>query len=258
LIIPVLPIAAIPVLETFSYTFRQSDLFARSIVVFLIFVSAYVWIVFLNKRDAVRRALKDNRRFVAALERVGMPLEMSLQINTHAGPLRAVYEAALQELRRIFGSDGQSTETWARHGCLPRPLSTGEAELVRNAMQRTADAVLFELERGLGGLNTAVTVSPFLGLLGTVWGVMLTFTQMAAKAGRPDIRAMAPGVSGALLTTVVGLLVAIPALVGYNYLAQSVRRVAADMDCFAEDFLAQLRAERGREAEEFSVRRRVG
>ena len=81
-------------------------------------------------------------------------------------------------------------------------------------------------------LATAVSGSPFLGLLGTVWGVMDTFSGVA-MAGTPNLAAMAPGVSGALLTTVVGLLVAIPAMFGYNFLVTSLRAMIVQTDNFA-------------------------
>lgn len=253
-----LPVAAIPVLETFSFAFQKSDLFARAIVVFLLLVSTYAWIFMLNKWYAVRRARRDNGRFNDALVSAGSPLRFMVKMGAHSGPLHSVYQAGIRELTAVLGGDRGSLEKWARENALPRELSSSEGDLVRNAMQRAADSVLYQLERGLAGLNTIVTVSPFLGLLGTVWGVMLTFTQMAVRTGRPDIRAMAPGVSGALLTTVVGLLVAIPALVGYNVLTQIVRQIATEMDCFTEEFIVALRAETSRGESDFSVRRRKG
>ena len=83
-------------------------------------------------------------------------------------------------------------------------------------------------------LATAVSGAPFVGLLGTVWGVMETFADVA-KAGSASLAAMAPGVSAALITTVTGLLVAIPAMFGYNYLVTSVRGMIVEMDNFAAE-----------------------
>ena len=87
-------------------------------------------------------------------------------------------------------------------------------------------------------LSTAVSGAPFLGLLGTVWGVMDTFTGVA-MAGKPNLAAMAPGVSGALITTVVALLVAIPAMFGYNFILTSMRALILQM----ENFAAELESE---------------
>jgi len=88
-------------------------------------------------------------------------------------------------------------------------------------------------------LATAVSGAPFLGLLGTVWGVMDTFGDVAA-AGSANLAAMAPGVSAALITTVTGLLVAIPAMFGYNFLVTSIRAMTVDMDNFAAELSSEL------------------
>ena len=103
------------------------------------------------------------------------------------------------------------------------------------------DEEIIQIEQRLGLLSSIVSVSPFLGLLGTVWGVMLSFIGMAIE-GKADINAIAPGVSGALLTTVVGLLVAIPAVIGYNFLSSQVKICAVRMDNFAEDLLSYIKA----------------
>jgi biopolymer transport protein ExbB/TolQ len=83
-----------------------------------------------------------------------------------------------------------------------------------------------------------VSASPFLGLLGTVWGVMEAFGGMAAS-GSAMLSAVAPGISGALLTTVVGLLVALPSAIGYNLLTNKIRRISVQMDNFAQEFISE-------------------
>ena len=94
----------------------------------------------------------------------------------------------------------------------------------------------------MGLLGTIVSISPFLGLLGTVWGVMLAFIGMAQK-GRPDIGVIAPGVSGALLTTVVGLVVAIPSVIGNNFILSDVEKTTVEMGNFVENFIALVKLE---------------
>ncbi len=242
------PIAAIPILDTFAYAFRQSDFFARTVVVLLVVLSMISWIIMLEKIAAVRHAIRGNRRFLKSFYSIsGSPLQLALQLENFSGPLPLVYESAVKELMVALDLDPNFLDTYARKPSLPRPLSPGEIDKIRSALERTTDHVMFDLEKRLGLLGTTVTLSPFLGLLGTVWGVMLTFCQMANK-GRPDIRAMAPGVSGALLTTVVGLLVAIPAVVGYNLLTHALRRISVEMENFIDDFTAVLRVEAGKES----------
>ena len=98
------------------------------------------------------------------------------------------------------------------------------------------------IEERIGMLATAVSLAPFLGLFGTVWGVMIAFCGVAS-AGSANIQALAPGVAGALLTTVAGLVVAIPSLVGYNFLTQMIRKITVSMDNFSESFMARLKLE---------------
>jgi biopolymer transport protein ExbB/TolQ len=111
--------------------------------------------------------------------------------------------------------------------------------VVAVALERAVGESSLKLESQMIILATAVSGAPFVGLLGTVWGVMETFADVA-KAGSASLAAMAPGVSAALITTVTGLLVAIPALFGYNYLVTSVRGMSVEMDNFAAELTSAL------------------
>jgi biopolymer transport protein ExbB/TolQ len=110
---------------------------------------------------------------------------------------------------------------------------------VSAAMERAVGETALELESQMILLATAVSGSPFLGLLGTVWGVMDTFTDVAV-AGSPNLTTMAPGVSGALITTVTALCVAIPAMFGYNFLVTSIRGMIVQMDNFAAELASEF------------------
>jgi biopolymer transport protein ExbB/TolQ len=106
--------------------------------------------------------------------------------------------------------------------------------VVKTAMERTVGESALALEARMVMLSTVVSGAPFLGLLGTVWGVMETFGDVA-QAGRANLTAMAPGVSAALITTVVGLLVAIPAMFGHNYLVSTMRGMVVELELFAAE-----------------------
>ena len=110
---------------------------------------------------------------------------------------------------------------------------------VDSAMERAVGECSLKLESQMILLASAVSGAPFLGLLGTVWGVMDTFGDVAA-AGSANLTAMAPGVSAALITTVTGLLVAIPAMFGYNFLVTSIRAMTVDMDNFAAELSSEM------------------
>ena len=106
-----------------------------------------------------------------------------------------------------------------------------------------------KLESGLILLAIAVSGAPFLGLLGTVWGVMSTFGGIA-QAGSASLTAMAPGVAAALITTVAGLLVAIPSMFGYNWLVHNLRVLTVDLDNFAQELVSKMEIEYLRDEDE--------
>lgn len=224
------------------YAFQQSDWFARVVVFVLLSVSMYAWTLIVDKFRGVRRIARADRRFRNAFERRRGITDLAVGGEAPASPLREVYHGAMEEIREILGVGEETFETYCRRRDLSRGLTLLEIERVREAMDRVIATQIFHLQRDLGALGTITSVSPFLGLLGTVWGVMAAFTEMA-RAGRPDIGAMAPGISGALLTTVIGLLVAIPCVVAYNTLAGRVKTITADMDHLADEVIDDLRRE---------------
>ena len=124
-------------------------------------------------------------------------------------------------------------------GTSSQTLSEIQMSAIRNVSERTlADQALL-LENHMGLLATAATTAPFLGLLGTVWGVMDSFGGMVHK-GSAMLSDVAPGISGALLTTVVGLLVALPSVIGYNMLSDQIRRLCVQMDNFSQELVSDM------------------
>ena len=120
-----------------------------------------------------------------------------------------------------------------------RRLDEVQVSAIRNVSERTmADQALL-LENRMGLLATAASTAPFLGLLGTVWGVMEAFGGMAVS-GSAMLSDVAPGISGALVTTVVGLLVALPSAIGYNLLSDQVRRFSVEMDNFTQELASDI------------------
>ncbi len=118
-------------------------------------------------------------------------------------------------------------------------ITPAQMRVVGTAMERAVGETALKLESQMILLATAVSGAPFLGLLGTVWGVMETFSGVAS-AGSANLAAMAPGVSAALITTVTGLLVAIPAMFGYNYLVTTIRATIVELDNFAAELASEF------------------
>jgi biopolymer transport protein ExbB/TolQ len=121
-------------------------------------------------------------------------------------------------------------------------ISLKSMEHVKRLMENTVAQESLKLESGLILLAIAVSGAPFLGLLGTVWGVMDTFAGIA-RAGNASMAAMAPGVAAALVTTVAGLLVAIPSMFGYNWLVHNLRVRTVELDNFAQELVSKMETE---------------
>ena len=121
-------------------------------------------------------------------------------------------------------------------------ISRPSYEAYKVVMEEASGAEAMALEKGMIVLSTAVAGGPFIGLLGTVWGVMETFSGIAA-AGSASLSAMAPGVAGALICTVIGLLVAIPAMFSYNFMVTTIRHITQELDGFASRYANQLEHE---------------
>ena len=149
-------------------------------------------------------------------------------------PLAAVYLAAKNRIEAFHLVD-RATGT-------RRALSDAELEIVKSNVEQTIEDQLVKLDKSMIFLQTAVSASPFLGLFGTVWGITIAFTNLASQ-GKADISTLAPGVSGALLTTVIALIVAIPSLVGYNIITAAIRKMTVQLDNFAEEFHSRLKIE---------------
>ncbi len=187
-----------------------------------------VWVMF-TKAIFVVKADKDNRQF---LRRFRGPADDLLRLDSGAthpnSSLFRLYLGGLRELKKRNVGDADA-----------EPLSGASI----NAVKASVDADLVRETHTLNArmvlLTIAISGGPFLGLLGTVVGVMITFAAIAA-AGDVNVNAIAPGIAAALLATVAGLAVAIPALFGYNYLAARIQNISSDMQIFVDEFITRI------------------
>ena len=216
------------------YAFDHSDLMGQGIVILLTLMSIATWTLMLEKGIGLSRAYKGSRRFLEEFRRKRNVMALRNRAANDSSPVARVYESGFARLAQINGDETGGTISRSR------PLSELEIEVVRSTMEETVADQIVKLEDKIIVLMTAVSISPFLGLFGTVWGIMLAFTEMA-MAGKPDIQTLAPGVSGALLTTVLGLLVAIPSLIGYNAIAFYIKQLTVYMDNQVEEFANKLK-----------------
>ena len=188
-------------------------------------VAAYVMV---NKAIMIGRADRDNRVFLSQFRAAKHDL-LTLQGEYQHSSLCRLYKAGVRELdkRNVGGEKQQAPLSGASLDAVKAAI---DADLVRESHHLNAKMVL---------LTIAISGGPFIGLLGTVLGVMITFAAIAA-AGDVNVNAIAPGIAAALLATVAGLGVAIPALFGYNYLASRIKNISADMQIFVDEFVTRV------------------
>ena len=222
------------------YAFLHSDSVGKGIVVLLLVISIITWTVMVDKGLELRRARRFSQRFLAKFRgHQGSISSASLSREHFEGPLGDLYAAGVDKLNEFYESLSPGGDPWHRE---TGKLSEAQLSAIEAVLEREVSLQIEQLETRIGMLGTMVSLSPFLGLFGTVWGVMMAFCGIAV-AGKPDFFALAPGVAGALLTTVAGLVVAIPSLVGYNILNGSIRHLTNMMDNFTEEFMVRLKLE---------------
>ena len=217
------------------YIWDQATFEAKVIIIFLMFFSITAWSVMAYKAVQMRRAKKLNQYFTTEFKTQKAVLDLfDRRIQAEGCPLFAVYQAGSVELdTRLKSAAGEARK---------RHVSIKSMEHVKRLMENTVAQESLKLESGLIILAIAVSGGPFLGLLGTVWGVMQTFAGIA-QTGSASMAAMAPGVSAALVTTVAGLLVAIPSMFGYNWLVHNLRVLTVELDNFAQEIVSKMETE---------------
>lgn len=211
---------------------------AQVIIVILVIFSIFAWSTMAAKALQMHRAKRLNLHF--SHEFRSSPAVLAIydrRLAIEGCPLYAVYMDGCQDIDGRLKQPGGPRRT---------RLSIKAVEHVKRALEGAVARESLHMESGLVILSIAVSGAPFLGLLGTVWGVMDAFGGVAIKAqagGRADLAAMAPGVAAALITTIAGLLVAIPSMFAYNWLIHSLRVLTVELDNFAQNLASRLETE---------------
>jgi biopolymer transport protein ExbB/TolQ len=238
------------------FAFEKATTEGKITIGALIVVSIFSWTVIITKARQLYLARKMGRRFFKAYRDTRDPLEIARRGEEFDGaPAYELYYTGAEEteyqlknnpvqvVRFKSLSSGTPTATGVETDILARKITTkmsaSSFESVRVSLERAASSQALALEKGMIILSTAVAGGPFIGLLGTVWGVMETFSGIA-RANAASLTAMAPGVAGALIATVVGLFVAIPAMFGYNYMVTMIRAITQELDAFASEYATAL------------------
>ena len=212
--------------------FGETGWVGKGIVIILMGFSIVSWAMILLKYQFLRRSERESHAFLAAYRKTKNIDDLAKHAESKKySPLATLFLEGLRETESIIKSlpDGKVTEE-------ERPLISQEVE--RSLKITTQDEIVY-MERYLAFLGTTGTVGPLLGLFGTVWGIMDAFYGIGLK-GAGDIGALAPGLAAALINTISGLFVAIPAVIAYNYFADKIRDIAIRCDSFSMEFLSYL------------------
>jgi len=217
------------------YIWEQATPEAKAIIFCLLIFSIVAWFVMTSKAMQMRSAKLLNRYFTTEFRSQNSVLGIfDRNIQADGCPLFAVYQAGSKELdARLRNPDSERRK---------HRVSLKSMEHVKRTLETAVAQESLKLESGLILLAIAVSGAPFLGLLGTVWGVMSTFGHVAMQQSA-TLTAMAPGVAAALICTVAGLLVAIPSMFGYNWLVHNLRVLTVELDNFAQELVSRMETE---------------
>jgi biopolymer transport protein TolQ len=195
---------------------------AQIILAILLVFSVFSWAIIFSKWSALRLRKRQTRRFLRALYKTSRLSELHAAVeNFRPSPAVEVFEAGYDELERQL-----------------RPGASQNLASVERAMKAETGDQISGLESRMSWLATIASASPFIGLFGTVWGIMDAFMDLGT-AGTATLRAVAPGVSEALITTAAGLFAAIPALIAYNQFVHQIRELSTATDECALEFTSR-------------------
>lgn len=223
--------------------FLGSNLMGKGIVIVQLLASVVMVAAILGKwkelsfvRLTMRRFLRD---FAACRDVLEYYLQRRPSVSTG---LEGLYKETCERLLKLLTPDVRSLLVGRQNGEAAAALTAREIELVRGTCEHVLDEEEIRIEHGMGIISAVVAIAPMLGLLGTVWGVLDAFTEMGT-AGSANLATIAPSISAALVTTVVGLLIAIPGVLAHTRLNGLSRSITTDMEGFADELMGRIACE---------------
>lgn len=217
----------------------NAGLMVQFVMLLLFLFSVASWAIILIKFIQIRKAYKESAWFI---EYFWKSKDFSESFSRAKGlpfsPIARIFRTAYLELRKIY------TDSAPRNPALTeadRKITRDEGikgfENVKRVLHRAGNTESIRLIQMVPFLATTGNTAPFIGLFGTVWGIMNSFHGIATQQGGATIAAVAPGISEALVATAAGLAVAIPSVIAFNFFTQKIRIIESEMDSFSSDFL---------------------
>jgi len=213
----------------------ESGLFAQAVLLILVFFSIFSWAIIIHKSRVFGKVDSQTKKFLKTFRKRKRLSEVYLAcLSYNRTPLSKMLEVGYKELEEVF------KEEVPTEGRLN--IDHERLEDIRATMDRVGTEELETLGRRVTFLATTGNTSPFLGLLGTVWGVMDSFASIGVR-GSASLAVVAPGIAQALIATIFGLIVAIPAVIGYNHFGNKLKATAVQVDSFSSEFISAVKKE---------------
>jgi biopolymer transport protein ExbB/TolQ len=224
--------------------FLGSNFMGQALVVVQLIGSIVMVAVIIGKTKELSFVSMATRRFMRDFSTGRDVLDYYLQRRPSGGTgIEGIYKETCERLLKLLTPDVRSLLVGRQtDGDGAAALTAREIELVRGTCEHVLDEEEIRVENGMGVIATVVALEPMLGLLGTVWGVLDAFAEMGS-AGSANLATIAPSISAALVTTVVGLLVAIPGVVAFNRMNSTIRNITSEMEGFADELIGRIACE---------------
>ncbi|MFM7204657.1 MAG: protein TolQ [Myxococcota bacterium] len=216
---------------------KDSDPLLQLTLAVLVFFSVVSWGIILYKWRFLNQAHQETGKFLEAFWSADRLDEAYKTVENYPhSPVAQVFRAGFAELRRLLQDSGEDKDKKESEGKSSSNIGPSGIDNVTRALRRAGTAQITTLERRLPFLATCGSTAPFIGLFGTVWGILQAFQKIGAT-GNASIQTVGPSISEALIATAVGLFAAIPAVMAYNFFLSRIRVLSAEMDNFSADFL---------------------
>ncbi|UCC38923.1 MAG: protein TolQ [Candidatus Aminicenantes bacterium] len=203
----------------------EADIVVKLVLLILLFFSVFSWAVIFFKRRALKSASIQSQKFLTVFQKSKNLKDVYETAKRYkASPLAALFRSGYRELRHLDQSN-------------PEPiLNPSKLESLNRALTKASNNEISKLEKMMSFLATTGSVTPFIGLFGTVWGIMVAFNRIAVVRSA-SLDTVAPGIAEALIATAAGLFAAIPAVIAYNHYLHKIKDLITEIDDFSFEFL---------------------
>jgi biopolymer transport protein TolQ len=215
----------------------NAGIVVRLVLLLLLFFSVTSWAIIIIKWRYIRKAYRESNRFIEYFWKSRDLASAYTKAKQLAGcPIARIFRIAYVELKRISQPGGPQADGAVHNGTEPLKSRGSGAENVKRALRRAINTETTRMTQMVPFLATTGNTAPFIGLFGTVWGIMSSFHGIGER-GSASLAVVAPGISEALVATAAGLAVAIPAVIAFNHFMQKIRVVESELISFSADFL---------------------